>query len=305
MSQERLLQMITSVLLMGGYEVSERFSIRPRSFDFVARNDRLVLVIKVVSHIDGVNEGVAGDLGLVARYLQGSPLIIGERARDADLERGAVYIRYGIYAISVATLHDYIVENIPPLVYAAPGGLYVNLDGEALRIAREGHNLSLGDLGAMIGVSRRTISKYEAGMGTSLEIAMRIEKIFDCPLVRVITLTDSGSAETSALVAEEPFEGPMTLLSRIGMDLRPMHGAPFQAMVLFHQHTILTGYGPSQKVAKRAALIGNISQVARMHAMCVLTDSSKQKKVGRTLVIGESRLSQIADGDELIEMIGR
>ena len=46
----------------------------------------------------------------------------GERAREAELERGAVYVRYGIYAISPATLYDYFVEKIPPLVYASPAG---------------------------------------------------------------------------------------------------------------------------------------------------------------------------------------
>jgi putative transcriptional regulator len=95
----------------------------------------------------------------------------------------------------------------------------------------------------------------------------------------------------------------MSFLSRIGMTPRPMHRAPFQAMILFGEETIIAGYGPSQKVARRAALIGNISKVARMHAMCVLTDYTKQKKVGRTLVIGESRLQKVDDGEELLELI--
>ncbi|HNB04162.1 MAG TPA: transcriptional regulator, partial [Methanoregulaceae archaeon] len=33
MSQDRLLQMVVSVLLMAGFRVTERFSMRPRSFD--------------------------------------------------------------------------------------------------------------------------------------------------------------------------------------------------------------------------------------------------------------------------------
>jgi len=301
MSQEHLLSTITSVLLMGGFRVSEKFSMRPRSFDMVARKRNVVLVIKAVTHIDSVIEETARDLDRVARYMKGSPLIIGERARDSELERGAVYVRYGIFAISVATLYDAFVEGVPPLVYASPGGIYVNINGDVLRELRERRNLSLGDLGSMLGVSRRTISKYEGGMGTTLDIAQKIEEIFDAPLVLAIDLLVYRSVFSEE--EERPEETPMDFLERIGVKLHAMHRAPFQALIEISDESILTGYGASQKVVKRAALIGNISQVAGMHAMCVLTDYEKQKKIGKTLVIGERRLQALQDGKELIELV--
>ncbi len=303
MTQERLLQQVTSVLLMGGFEVSERFSQRPRSFDMIASNGVATLVIKVVSHIDSVGEETACDLDQVAHYLHGAPLVIGERARDADLERGAVYLRYGIYAISVATLHDYLVEGIPPLIYASPGGLYVTINGEILKKIREARNMSLGDLGHLLGVSRRTISKYESGMGTTLDIAQKIEEIFDTGLVQAIDLMDNGP-RVSHEADHQAIKGPMEFLEEIGMRLHALHRAPFQAMIVYRTHTILTGYGTSQKVLKRAALIGNISQVTRTHAMCVCTDLHREQKIGKTLVIGEERLHRIEDGAELIDLIG-
>jgi putative transcriptional regulator len=61
-------------------------------------------------------------------------------------------------------------------------------------------------------------------------------------------------------------------------ELHALRGAPFQALVTFDEHTIFTGYGTAQKVVKRAALIGNLSHIAKKHAMCVLTDYHKQKK---------------------------
>src|SRR5512137_73068 len=188
MTQDRQLQLVTSVMITAGFDVSERFSIRPRSFDIIARNNGTLLVLKVVSHIDSVSEEVAFDLEVISRHLGGVPLIVGERARDAELERGAVYIRYGIYAISPATLYDYFVERIPPLVYASPGGLYVNIDGEVLRDLREKRSMSLGDLGQVLGVSRRTISKYESGMGTTLDVAIWIEEFFNTGVVKSINL---------------------------------------------------------------------------------------------------------------------
>ena len=76
--------MVISVLITGRYRVSERFSMRPRRFDLIASNGKTTLAIKVVSHIDSVSEETAADLESVARPLQGSALIIGERARDTD-----------------------------------------------------------------------------------------------------------------------------------------------------------------------------------------------------------------------------
>jgi len=308
MSQDRQLQLVTSVMITAGFDVSERFTLRPRSFDLIARNDGTLLVIKVVSHIDSVSEEVAFDLDLISRLLGGIPLIVGERARDAELERGAVYVRYGIYAISPATLYDYFVEKIPPLVYASPGGLYVNINGDALKNLREKRNMSLGDLGTVLGVSRRTISKYESGMGTTLDIAIRIEEFFDTGVVEAIDLVrhepPPKAMESEKKEPEDHIQSPMEFLQQIGISLHTLHGAPFQALLTFDKHTILTGYGPAQKVVKRAALIGNLSQIAKKHAMCVITDSAKEKKIGRTLVISEKRLHRVEDGFELLDLLG-
>ncbi len=201
MSQDRQLQLVTSVMISAGFEVSEKFTLRPRSFDLIARNNGTLLVIKVVTHIDSVSEEAAFDLDVISHHLGGVPLIVGERAREAELERGAVYVRYGIYAISVSTLYDYFVEKIPPLVYASPGGLYVNINGDALRELREGQRMSLGDLGQVLGVSRRTISKYEGGMGTTLEVAIRIEEYFNTGVVESIDIVRREPAESGH---EEP-----------------------------------------------------------------------------------------------------
>jgi putative transcriptional regulator len=97
---------------------------------------------------------------------------------------------------------------------------------------------------------------------------------------------------------------PIEFLEQLGMQLHTLRGAPFQALLTFDKHTILTGYGTAQKVVKRAALISNLSKIAKKHAMCIITDYHHEKKIGRTLVIGEERLHAIEDGFELLDMLG-
>lgn len=302
MSQDRLPQMVISIMLLANFDVSERCNIRPRSFDLIAKKGDNLVIIKVASHIDSVSADIAWDLNLIARYLEATPLIVGERARDADLERGVVYIRYGLFALSPETLYDYFVEGLSPMVYASPGGLYVKIKGNLLREVRERFRMSLGDLASHLGVSRRTISKYESGMGTTLDVAIRLEELFNAPLVETIELISYRTPEP-----EKPLESTtgdvLVDLERIGMEIHAMRQAPFQALALFDRHTILTAYGTSQKIVKRASLIGNISQITKTFAMCVVTDYKKQKKIGKTLLIGEEHLHTLEDGSELIDMI--
>ncbi len=311
MSSDRLLQNVVSILLMTGYNVSERCEIRPRSFDLMTSNGENLFVIKVVSQIDSVNEDVAWDLDKIARHLHAVPLIIGERARDIPLERGAIYLRYGINAISPATLYDYLAEGELPLVYASPGGLYVNIDADRLRELRESMSMSLGDLAHALGVSRRTVSKYESGMGTTLDMAMRLEEFFDDDIVMPINLLHYVPAEEERVPASLPSahtegenqEKPEEHLRSIGIHVQELRRAPFHAFAVFENETILTCYGTPQKTVQRAELLGNISQISGTHSLCVVTDYGKEKKIGKTLVIGDKRLKDVEDGEDLLSMV--
>ncbi|HZD44130.1 MAG TPA: transcriptional regulator [Methanomicrobiales archaeon] len=301
MPVERLLETVTSVMQTAGYQVSQPCTIRPSSFDLICGDKEVLVVIKVVSHIDSVSEDISFDLDLIAQHLQAFPLIVGERARDSELERGAVYIRHGIFAINVATLYDYFVDRIPPLIYASPGGLYVNIDGTLLRNLRDRHNLSLGDLAHLLGVSRRTISKYESGMGTTVDIAARIEELFDTAIAMPIDILNYRS--TLVRVPEHMIQDVPQDLERMGMEVHTTRRAPFEVLALFKKETILTSYGSAERVEKRAPLIANISQIAQVHALCIIADYHKQKKIGKTLVIGEERLHKLEDGSELIDLM--
>jgi len=121
MSQDRQIQLVISVMLTAGFEVSERFFIRPRSFDLIARNNGTLLVIKVVSHIDSVSEEVAFDLEVISRHLGGVPLIVGERHGMRNWNAGCLYPVWYLRDQSRDALRLFRGE-IPPLVYASQAG---------------------------------------------------------------------------------------------------------------------------------------------------------------------------------------
>src|SRR3989304_1669875 len=101
------------------------------------------------------------------------PLVVGERSGTGPLEDGVIYSRFGVPILARQTFVEFLEDGVPPFVFSAPGGLYVRLDTEALRRAREERQISLGTLADVAGVSRRTIQMYPEGVAAAGDIAPR------------------------------------------------------------------------------------------------------------------------------------
>ena len=82
MNKELLINRVIAILTRAGFIISDRCDIRPRSFDLAARRDNLLLLIKVLYNIDGLNEETAKEIQFLSKHLQGNPVIIGEKTRD-------------------------------------------------------------------------------------------------------------------------------------------------------------------------------------------------------------------------------
>jgi putative transcriptional regulator len=101
MEKDLLAEGAAEVLRQAGFAISARCYLRPRSFDLAARRGEMLLLLKILSNIDGLNEKTALEIGRLSKHLQGNPLLVGEKTRDQYLETGAVYGRYGIPSIKL------------------------------------------------------------------------------------------------------------------------------------------------------------------------------------------------------------
>ena len=197
MGRNDLINTTRAILAKAGFDVSSALSLRGICFDVVARLDDRVLIIKVLSNIDAFSKDNAEELKTLADALGATPIVIGERSSSGSLEAGIVYSRFNISIISNDTLADLLLEDAPPFIFAAPGGLYVKLDSDMLRAAREERGISLGTLAETAGVSRRTIQMYESGMGAMIDAALRIEEYLGLPIVEPIDPFEFKSKERS------------------------------------------------------------------------------------------------------------
>ncbi|HJJ55925.1 MAG TPA: transcriptional regulator [Methanocorpusculum sp.] len=314
MSSTKLIQNVISILIMAGYNVSKRCEMRPRSFDILASNGKQLLVIKIVSQIDSINGSIALDLDKITRHLNATPLIIGERARNTPLKRGVIYIRYGINAVSPSTLYDYVIGEELPLIYVSAGGLYVDIDFNKLRILRENRSLSIGNLANLLGVSRRAVSRYESGMmGTTLDIALKLEEIFDDTIVNPIDLFKYTPLPEEVKPASLSFgsdnndispQHPVNRLRSIGVNIQELQSAPFDAFARFEDEIILLSCSnPHKETITNAELVGDISKISNTHSLCVVHGYKKEKMVGNTLMIGSDKLMDVSDGLDLLDIL--
>lgn len=307
MRQDLLVDQTTELLHTAGFLTSNRCDVRSRCFDITARKGSVLLFLKMLSNIDGLSEGTALELKKLAEYFFGSPLLIGEKARDHELQGGAVYVRYGIPAVNVDTLSDFFLHELPPLIYAAPGGLYVKLDERALYAARTHMNLSLGAIASELGVSRRSIRKYEEGMDAKVEIAVRLEALFDAPLAVPINLLTPRACTTKTTRADSlpPIEREaVSLLVSLGFRVLPLFQAPFEVLSQTEEETLLTGISKNTSLmAKRAELMSSISRVVFARSLYITDEEPKFFRISNTVIVCLEELEQLDSSTELVDLV--
>lgn len=311
MSRPALVGNVTAMLEDAGFTVSDRCAIRPKSFDIAARRGDDVLLLKVLANVDAFDGHTGVEMRRLGEYLEATPMVIGLRTRDEELDPGVVYFRHGVPVFSPDTAMDLFIEEVPPLIYAAPGGLYVNIDGDLLSDVRSEEDMSLGKLANELSVSRRTVSKYEDGMNASVEVAAELENIFDRPLASPVEVLDGaeevrdGTDDLEDLQPEPDDARIVTVLTRVGFEVHPTLRAPFKAVSEdeSRERKMLTGHSEFTRTAeKRARIMSSVGRVTNTRSVYVV-DRAGQESVDGTALIEREEFDRIDDPEELENLI--
>lgn len=307
-----LLAQTREILGRAGYYLSADSALRPLSFDIVARRDDELLLVKVLTNVDGLTEAVANELRVVAQFLDAAPLVVGERSSSRALEHGAVYLRYGVNIVTFDTLREYLQDGVEPLVYAAPGGFYVNLDGAKLRTLREQRGLSLGDLAQAAGVSRRAIGMYEEGMGAMVEVAMRLEDFLEEALALPSNPFQAAppQAPKDDIAPPQPelgagFEGTvLRQMADLGFRVVPTSKSPFSAISKESLDVVLTGVaGTTPDLEKRAAATANLCDVTETYGVFFVERTTTRVAIEGMPVLSREELQRVDDPEALLKIL--
>jgi putative transcriptional regulator len=316
MNREELFQFIRETLSNAGYYVSDAYFIRSIGFDLVARRDNSLLIIKVLTNINAFPEEISEELKTLAGLIGGHPLLIGLRTGKGFLETGVVYDRFGIQAISPETLHGHLLEGIPLKVYAAPGGFYASLDTDKLIELRKQKQISLGCFARSVHVSRRQVRLYEEGMNARVDVAFRIEDMFDERLIKHIDiLGDKQEKKITSfqikkhIPAEEVNTNSLkyeifTLLDKLGYTITPLGRCPFEAVSKEKEKILLTCVQQyDRKIVDKAKVVSNISKITEKRAVFFTDKKGNKNNIEGTPLIMRHELRRIREPEEIIELI--
>ncbi len=297
---------VLETLHQSGFEVSDRCGLRPSCFDLFARRRVLLLLLKVLTNIDGLTPQQAWDIHRMAKMLSASPVLVGERTRGYEMDEGVLYERYGVPALKPETFHGILKGEFQPCIVSSQRGLYVHVDGGSLRRMRQERGLSLGEVARALGVSKKAVYNYEnTGARATYETALRMEEFFDEPValpVNVFERRDFQVGEKADNQGEEPVLGR---LKEMGFQVQIIRKAPFDALTLESKEVMFTKVIKTnlRRALEKARIISSLSKTARTKAFFIAESRVEKKNLAGIPVIGKKELDGFQETEDLLTKV--
>ncbi|MEN4006191.1 MAG: transcriptional regulator [Methanobacteriaceae archaeon] len=308
MQRDHILREISELLSNHSFETSHIYD---RScFDMLARKKLLLLLLKVLINIEGFTGEQAEEIKKVASTILASPVVVGIKSKYEYLEEDVVYERHGIPVIAPETLHNMIACDIYPELFADRGGYFVEVDGNAIKEARERKNLSLKDLANYAHVSRETIYKYEHGMVRACpETVITLESILDMKITLSVDIFKIPESENAKMMENTPKE-----LAQLGFGVIKTKKAPFDAISrpdpelekLKKNITMITNMDKNrnQKVLKKMALnVKDLSGVTGTEAVFIFEHKRNLKCIEGVPVVHNWEIGEMESSKDFLRII--
>jgi len=307
-NRSKLLDEVRRVLADAGFSVSEPISLKSISFDLVARRGDAMLVLKVLQNIDAFNKEDAAQMKVLADALDGRTAVIGLRSSARKLDEGIIYSRFGVPILSLDTFEEFVEEGVPPMIFAAPGGLYVKIDSDLLKEIRAKRNISLGTLAEIAGVSRKAIQMYEDGMGAIIDVAIKLEEFLNAPIVMPLNpfeyMNEKGEPADLQEDTDRLHNEVFRMLETMGYSVQPTARCPFEAVTSDERTLILTGverYGPM--LEKKAHAVATISRVVDRKSVIITDKDTRMKSLDETPLIWRKELADLEDRRKMLDLL--
>jgi putative transcriptional regulator len=263
-----------------GFQVSHICCSRPSCFDFAARKDDKTVLIKTHHDVDTFSSQDSRELKIIAGSVSAASIVISQRTHDKPLEDDTVYSRHAIFVVTEKTIKNIALQTANPLVYAGPGGYFVEIDGALVEKRRKELGLSVGKLAEMISVSRRTLYGYERGMAkASVTSAYNLEKTLGIPVVKPINVLEKTRKQRPCLLVKATHAiAGQALLHKVFRkfafcDISPIQKAPFDfVMNVPNEKYVIVGsiaMKGERHLSKRMEEILSVCRVVHAHPVLI------------------------------------
>ena len=180
---------------------------------------------------------------------------------------------------------------------------------------RKQQNLSRGAFAREVHVSGRMVRMYEEGMNARVDVAYRIETLFEVSIIEPIDIIHGLQKKPKTTPQESdqqsvPLHGhPLTkeifaLLNQLGCTIIPLGRCPFEAVSKEKEKILLTcvqRYDP--KLKEKAKVVTNISKITEKRAVFFTDKKGRKNHIEGTPLIIKSELKKIKDPEDIIELI--
>lgn len=268
-------------------------------FDLAAKK-RMLLFLKILKNIDSFSEEQARNLRVISNSLDAQPLLVGAQTRTEKLERGIVYERFDMPTVSEDTLEDLVCNEIFPRTYRDRGGLYVEIDSDALKSARNAKELTQEELAEMVGVNKKTIYEHESrNLRMLLSAAETLESVLKEKIIADVKIfsekREVHGGPSSGFEKTISFE-----LKRLGFETEFARQAPFNAVS--RQETLILSNveRDKRKLKYRSEELGRFVSFIRKPAL-LITEKAENIDFGLP-AIERSELREMDSGKELIRV---
>jgi putative transcriptional regulator len=299
-----------AVLKEAGFSISERCCARPSCFDFAARKNSTLILIKTQLDIDSLPFNESVELKSISDCVHAASLLVGEKAREKPLEDDTVYKRYDVLVVTPKTFENIVIHKTHPLIHAGPGGYYVEIDNEVVKKRRQELGLSVGEMAEKLGISRRTLYGYEHGMTkASVATAYNMIHILGMPVATPINVLEKAKIRHKCLLKAKFAISRNKLLQRIFKKFAQYHittvkKAPFDfILTTTGEHTRIIGgvvNNQEQEVSKRVDEILSVSKVMKAHPILITEEKSLPLADKNVTCIRKNELSRIRNPEDLI-----
>lgn len=208
------------------------------SFDIIARKKNKTLLIKVFEDANAINVQMMKQMGLIASYLNAVPIILARKA-GFELENNVVYYRKNIVTINFKTFQNSIKSKFP-FLKATCAGITAKLNGGKLKQIREQEGFSLNVLANKIGVTKKTIIKYENSESEILvNNAIKLYNIFGDRIFNSRNIFKSKNDLENTI----PSSGISKKYCSLGFNVLETTKTPFDIVARRNNDLILTSVG--------------------------------------------------------------
>jgi putative transcriptional regulator len=217
-------------------------------FEIAAKCGNDFFMLKVLRNVDSLQDGHASSLKSISSDLGGKALVVGERTRKCDLDKGIIYQRFEIPTVSVGTLEN-ILGGGEPLIKRDRGGLFLEIDSKKLRDRRKGKGLTQDELAKKCGTTKKNIYEHEKNdKSASKDLVCRIESVLG-NVTKPVCLNIEENSRGLPSCSFESFVS--SCFHSMGYDTNFVFNAPFNIIAKSGEITILSEADESGKNIKK------------------------------------------------------